>query len=254
MESIADRLGTFGAGGEDVVPPSGGVPSGDGALSRELTTLRRRLMRSANVAIDMLEASLHALWNVDHAVASEVRKRDDTVDDEEVRIEQDCLRLLTLQQPYGQDFRLVTFCLKVNHDVERVADHATSIAKIALQLDPTSPPKWPTALSELGDRIPVMCHNLLRAVLDEDVEAARQLVVGDKVIDRLDKRLFAEITAWIEAEPRCAATALLTYRLGRELERVGDLMAAIAEDVVYLVTGDIVRHGKKGPTRLAQGA
>lgn len=228
------------------------VPS---SLDRDLAKLRRRVVRSANVSIDMLEASLHALWTVDHEVAGEVRLRDDQVDNEEVEIERECLRLLTLQRPYGQDFRLITFCLKANADIERVADHATSIAKVTQKLDPVCPPKWPTALSELGDRVPVLCQTLLRAVLDEDVSVARSLVDGDRVIDTLDQQLFNEITAWIEREPSKGDTALNLYRLGRELERVGDLMANIAEDVVYLVTGEIIRHQKqRRPRRLAEGA
>jgi len=212
------------------------------SLEQSLSHLRRRLVRSANVSIDMLEASLHALWNADHLVAQQVRRRDDSIDDEEVRIELECLRLLTLQRPYGQDFRLITFCMKVNADIERVADHATSIAKIALQVDPDDPPVWPTALAELGDRVPMLCHELLRAVLDEDAETAQRLVHGDEIIDRLDKQLFQEITDWIEQRPAEGASALHAYRLGRELERIGDLMANIAEDVIYLVTGYIIRH------------
>ncbi|MEM7622604.1 MAG: phosphate signaling complex protein PhoU [Planctomycetota bacterium] len=211
-------------------------------LEASLSQLRRRVIRTANISIDMLEASLHALWNADRMVAEEVRRRDDAVDDEEVQIEHECLRLLTLQRPYGQDFRLVTFCLKVNVDIERVADHATSIAKIALEINPEDPPAWPTALVELGDRVPMLCHELLRAVLDDDVEAAQRLVAGDRVIDRLDKQLFHEITDWIKARPQDAVPALYAYRLGRELERVGDLMANIAEDVIYYVTGEIIRH------------
>lgn len=197
----------------------------------------------------MLEASLHALWNIDHDIAREVRLRDDAVDDEEVRIEQDCLRLLTLQQPYGKDFRFLAFSIKVNQDIERVADHATSIAKVALALDPAVPPDWPTALAELGDRVPVMCHSLLRAVLDEDAAAAAAILDEDKIIDGLDKRLYAEIKEWIEDDPSHAEWGLLGYRLGRELERVGDQMVSMAEDVIYLVTGEIIRHQKKRAKR-----
>lgn len=229
--------------------------TGSTPFDRDLAKLRRRLVRSANVSIDMLEASLHALWTVDHDLAGEVRSRDDQVDDEEVQIERECLRLLTLQRPYGQDFRLITFCLKANADIERVADHATSIAKVTQKLDPARPPKWPTALGELGDRVPVLCQTLLRAVLDEDVTVARELVAGDRVIDTLDHQLFTEIAASIERDPEHGKTALHLYRLGRELERVGDLMANIAEDVVYLVTGEIIRHQKRGrERRLAEGA
>ena len=153
---------------------------------------------------------------------------------------------MALKQPFGTDFRTLAFCLKVNEDLERVADHASSIAKITLRLIKDGlVPQWPEALVELGERVPVFCHKLLRAVLDVDEAAARELVRSDKVIDSLDHRLFVEITEGIEQGTWKPESGLLCYRVGRELERVGDLMTNIAEDVVYLTTGEIIRHHSK---------
>lgn len=218
---------------------------GNSMFQRELLRLRRRLVSEATVAIRMLESSLASLWAGDVEGAADVRRQEERVDLEEVAIEQECLRLMALRQPFAHDFRALTFCLKVNEDVERVADHAASIAKITRRLVDTGSVAWPTALRDMGDRVPAMCHELLRAVLDEDVEAARLLIQGDKVIDELDRRLFEEVREWIERDPSSVEHALLAYRMGRELERVGDLMANIAEDVVYLATGVIVRHAKR---------
>lgn len=229
------------------------APEPGATLEHELLRLRRRLVTEASYAIHMLESALQALWEADPERAADVRAREERVDEEEVAIEQECLRLMTLQQPFAHDFRLLTFCLKVNLDVERVADHASSIAKIARLLDDCIEIPWPTALRDMGDRVPAMCHDLLRAVLREDADQAREVIGADKVIDQLDKRLFTEVKAWIANEPDATDQALLAYRVGRELERVGDLMGNIAEDVVYLVTGTIVRHAKKR-NRLAGGA
>ena len=248
--------------GSDPVDRGGFSAVPDGPLSpfhRDLLALRRRLIRAASVSVDMLDASIWALWNADTALASEIRRRDDEVDLEEVAIERECLRLLTLQKPYGQDFRSLAFCLKVNADIERVADHATSLAKVTLKLGEGEKPNWPVSLVEIGDRIPEMCQNLLRSVLDEDVDGARALITKDSVIDRLDKRLFNEITDWIKRDPESAEIGLLCYRVGRELERVGDLLGNIAEDVVYLATGNIIRHqrtedGGKAKDRVADSA
>src|SRR5690606_3239846 len=140
---------------------------------------------------------------------------------------------------------------RVNSDIERVADHASSIAKVTTRLDTSRPVQWPTALVEMGQRVPVMCHSLLRAVLDEDTAIARQIVNEDKTIDRLEKRLFEETEAMMRADPGTIRNGLLIYRVGRELERVGDLMKNIAEDVIYLDTGSIVRHEKKRANRAA---
>ena len=90
-----------------------------------------------------------------------------------------------------------------------------------------------------------MCHLLLRAVLDEDPELARQVVDEDETIDALEKRLFDETDELMRKEPGNTRNGLLIYRAGRELERIGDLMKNIAEDVIYLATGAIVRHEQK---------
>jgi phosphate transport system protein len=204
----------------------------------------------------MLEGSLAALKSLDVEAAKQVRRTDDQVDLEEVAIEQEAYELLALHHPYGRDFRTVAFCLRVNADMERVADHASSIAKVVTrlaELPGTRQLRLPTALVELGDRVPQICHALLRAVLDEDIDAAQRIVTSDQVIDQLDRRLFEEVQELVKSLGRsddAITIGLLVYRASRELERVGDLMAAVAEDVVYLGTGQIIRHAKRrGLTR-----
>lgn len=213
-------------------------------FDEELAALRRRLLREASMAIDLLVSAVDGLWDLDHDLARKIRTGENEVDTEEVAIEQECLRLLTLERPFGHDMRQLAFCLKVNQDIERVADHASSLAKICLKLHPPAP-QWPTALREMGDRIPVACEELLRAVVNSDVESARAIRIKDETIDRLDKRAFEEIRELIEREPQIAGTGMLMYRVARELERVGDLLANIAEDIIYLETGEIVRHSKR---------
>lgn len=226
------------------VPPPAPRASANAKFSEELANLRRRLIREASMAIDLLVSAVAGLWELDHDLAQRIRSGENEVDTEEVAIEQECLRLLTLERAFGHDMRQLAFCLKVNQDIERVADHASSIAKICLKLQPPAP-VWPTALREMGDRIPVACEELLRAVVNSDVESARLIRAKDKTIDQLDKRAFEEIREHIEREPHNAATGLLMYRASRELERVGDLLGNIAEDIIFLETGQIVRHTKR---------
>lgn len=244
--------------------PESSDPSSDGARTqtdRQILDLKRRLIREATYAIGMLESAVDALFRLDGEAAHNVRGRDDRIDVEEVQIESECLRILALHNPYAHDFRVVTFILKTNASVERVGDHATSLAKIGqkirrhmsgLPADQPLPddravtvPPWPTALVEMGQRVPAMCHELLRAVLDEDAEGAKALVASDRVIDTLDKRLFSETAAMVEARTMPVPVGLLVSRAGRELERIGDLMTDVAEEVVYLVTGSIIRHEDK---------
>jgi len=223
----------------DHIPSTSAAPKAK--FDDELAALRRRLVREASLAIDLLVSALDSLWDLDHDLARKVRVAENEIDAEEVKIEQECLRLLTLERPFGHDMRQLAFCLKVNQDIERVADHAASIAKICLKIDPPAP-VWPTTLREMADRIPVTCEQLVRAVVNSDIETARLIRVGDKTIDKLDKSAFHEIREMIEVAPYNAGLGMLMYRMSRELERVGDLLGNIAEDIIYLETGVIVRH------------
>ncbi|MBK9189105.1 MAG: hypothetical protein IPM33_09130 [Phycisphaerales bacterium] len=216
---------------------------------RRIIALKRRLVREATTAIAMLEKAISALWTLDVTAAGEVRREDDRVDSEEVAIEQETLEILALHHPFARDFRALAFIIKVNGDIERSADHACSIAKVTMRIAEhrpgQGPPKWPTSLRELGERVPVICHELVRCVLDEDIEGARRLALADKVIDQLDKRLFAEaIELGTGGDANAVALSMHIARVGRELERVGDLQVNIAEELVYLGTGQIVRHQK----------
>lgn len=228
--------------------PSSSIASGTSASShfvRDLAVLKRRLHDEATATVGMLEAALAALWSLDAGAAKEVLKGDDRIDQEEVEIEEACFRLMALQHPFARDFRMLAFILKVNPDLERVADHSCSIAKMCVKLSGQPAFVWPTALRELGDRVPLACHKLLRALFDEDAVAAKDIVANDKLLDRLTRQLFDETVLFMEQQPGANATGLMLYRVGRELERIGDLMTNVAEDVVYLVTGEIIRHEKK---------
>lgn len=222
-------------------------------LAREVVSVKRRLIDEATAAVGMLEASLASLWELDTQSAGEILKRDDRIDREEVEIEAAVFRLMALQSPVARDFRLLAFVLKVNADVERIGDHSCSIAKITFKLADHGPIAWPTSLIELGQRVPMACHKCLRALLDEDATLAKQVVVEDKVIDKLNRQLFDETISLMQNRADAHALGLLVYRVGRELERVGDLVTNIAEDVVYLATGEIIRHEKKRLREEAQG-
>jgi phosphate transport system protein len=222
---------------------------------RRILALKRRLLREGTMAVSMLEGALAALWPLDLEAAMNVRLSDDRIDNEEVAIEQETYEILALHHPFARDFRVLTFILRANADFERVADHASSVAKAVKKIteartreNAVGEVRWPTSLGELGQRVPALCHSLIQAVMDENVEAARQIVTADKVIDTLDRRLFEEVMEMMKAGGKSdadLASGMYIYRVGRELERVGDLMANVAEDVVYLSTGEIIRHEKR---------
>lgn len=218
---------------------------GDPLLAREIRDLKQRILQEAAFAVGMVESAVEALLHLKVDTAREVVGRDDHIDKEEVRIEEECLRILALHRPFARDFRTITTLMRINADLERVADHATSLAKLTIRLNTLGSPKYPTALQELTQRVPMLCHALLTTLLSENIDAARAIFAKDKAIDGLDKRLFEESLDLMGPDRASKAKGLILYRCGRELERVGDLMTNIAEDVMYLVTGAIVRHAEK---------
>ncbi|MEN0020285.1 MAG: phosphate signaling complex protein PhoU [Planctomycetota bacterium] len=213
-----------------------------GLLERSISDLMRRVYRHAASTVDMVERAIDALWTLDRDAAAALRRDDDRIDAEEMAIQHECYRILALNNPVARDFRAITYVLRVNHNVERVADHACSLAKIINAIEDEHAPQWPTALVDLGQRVPILCHDLLRTMLDGDVDAARDIIANDKTIDTLNHRLFGETVELMHREPSSSANGLLIFRAGRELERVGDLMTDIAREIVYLETGTVIRH------------
>lgn len=216
-------------------------------IEKQINAVRSRLLQEAASAIGMVESAVEALLKLDVQSARAVMGRDDEVDREEVRIEEECFRLLALFNPVARDFREVATILRVNADLERVADHATSIAKQTVKLSKLGVPSWPTSLQELAQRVPMMCHTLLAALQSENAAKAREVMEHDEAIDSLDKRLFEESLDAMGDDRNSKAAGMLLHRCGRELERIGDLMKNIAEDLIYLATGSIVRHEGKQP-------
>ena len=222
--------------------PKPGHPS---ALAEEVARLNHRLQREAVLAVELVEQAVRALRECDRAGAAEVRRRDTEIDREEIRIEEECIRLIALHQPVARDLRSLMIVIKVNADLERIADHATGVAKAVAYLQDDERPAWPAALIDLGERVIPLCHDTMRAMGQRDGDAALRLIESDKTLDRLTKRVVTEVEAAIGDGTLSRRAGLLAFRASRDLERIGDLCANICEDVVYASTGRIVRHAKR---------
>lgn len=232
---------------------AGGVQPGF-TLQKDIAAAKSRIVGEAATAIGMLEAAIDVLFRLDEPAARAIMARDDEVDREEVAIEEECFRVLALFAPVARDFRTVVCLLRVNADLERIADHATSLCKQTIKLKALGwQPRWPAALVELGRRVPMQSQALLRAFISEDADAARQVLMKDRAIDSAEKRLFEESIDAMGETRQERASGLLLYRCGREMERAGDLLTNIAEDVIYLTTGNIVRHAEKRRLRQQSG-
>lgn len=216
-------------------------------FQRKIDALLERLQREAMLTISLLESAIVAFRDCDAAAAAAIRRRDDEIDAEEVRIEEHTLRLIALHQPVAGDLRRLTLVIKANADLERIADHAMGLCKVVQQLDEPHPVKWPQAVSEMASRVVPRAHEGLRALQRLDARLAEQIITADQTMDMLWRRAFEEIETAATRGDLSMRAALLAFRAGRELERISDLVSNIAEDIIYMQTGRIVRHTKLVP-------
>jgi phosphate transport system protein len=168
--------------------------------------------------------------------------RDTDVDAEEVEIESEAIRLMALFQPMGGDMRLLTTVLKVNGDLERIADCAVNIAERASHLDAEM---VSTAGSDLKDIVPVVqgiLRHAIQAYASEDAEAARKVLTQDEIIDAFYGQFIRILTAQATRNPAMMTAYIDVLSIAKNLERIADHATNIAEDVVFLATGEIIRH------------
>jgi phosphate transport system protein len=206
-----------------------------------LDELRRRSLRMATQVEDMVQESSEVVFAADKALAQRVITRDQEVDAEEVGVEAEVIRLLALYQPVGRDLRLLATILKVTNDLERVADCAVNIAERARHLQVQDLANRSAELQRMFPLTRQALHDAVQAYASEDAPAARRVIDEDNAIDLLYAQLVQQVVATSDAlGPMAAVLDLLS--VAKNLERIADHATNMAEDVVFLVTGTIVRH------------
>jgi phosphate transport system protein len=213
-------------------------------LRREIDKLNRDLSSLCELAESQVEQAVRALENRDVELARQVAQRDAEVDRREVDLEEECLRMLALYQPVAIDLRLIVSALKINNDLERVGDLAVNIARKAIGLIDEPPGTLPPDLTDMAAKTQTMLRDSLRALVRLDAKLAAGVCARDDEVDQLKRRLRAEAEKAIQADPRLTRPLMRILAVARNLERIADYATNIAEDVVYMVEGRIVRHGE----------
>ncbi|MCC7293246.1 MAG: phosphate signaling complex protein PhoU [Phycisphaerales bacterium] len=207
-----------------------------------LDDLRRRSLRMAALVEDILNEACEALLSGDPALARRVILRDEGVDAEEVEVEKEVIRLLALYQPVGIDLRLLCAILKVNNDLERIADCAINVAERAKHLVEHPVHRTNTELRELCNVVQQILRRSVQAYGGEDLESAQAIRSGDTIVDDLYARIVQNIASEGATGPKSTAAMLDALSVAKNLERIADHATNIAEDVIFLATGQIVRH------------
>ena len=207
-----------------------------------LDELLRRSLRMASAVEDMLLEACEAVTYANHEIARRIIARDDDIDAEEVAIEAEALRLMTLFQPMGSDMRRLCTILKVNNDLERIADCAVNIAERAYHVNADEMEDARRDLKSIYPSIRRMVHDVVHAYATADKEVSERVRGQDEAIDAFYGQFVRKIVAEAEKSPDAMDAHLDILSIAKNLERIADLACNIAEDVIYLVTGQIVRH------------
>ncbi len=210
---------------------------------RDLERLWGGVLKLAAIVEDALNQSIRALCDGRTDLADEVRYDERVVDRREVQIERDCLKVLALHQPVASDLRRVASVLKVNGDLERISNLARNIAKRVKKLasDPEALP-IPQELEALAMEALSQVRDSLDALSKSDADLARAVISGDSRIDRHYRTILNQLKDEIRRDPDRLNTWLRLINTARNLERIADHATNIAESVVYLKEGDIIRH------------
>ena len=211
---------------------------------RELERLRKSVLAEGARVEDMLVRAIRALMERDLALAEDTMSRDNDIDRMEIDVEEDCLKILALHQPVAQDLRFIVTVLKMNNDLERMADIAANIAKRARYLAKREPLGWPEEIEALAINTKAMVKQSLDSLIQSDVELAREVCAADATVNRQKSRIIEQIRERMKAEPQNIETLLKMIDVPRHLERIADLSTNIAEDVAYMVEGRIIRHSR----------
>lgn len=218
-----------------------------------LDELQRRSLRMAGAVESMLHSACEAVARLDETLARRIIAQDDAIDQEEVGIEAEALRLMTLFQPMGTDMRQLCAILKINSDLERIADCAVNIAERARHLDLAAVDEAGDDLKEIYPMAKTMLHNAIRAYAVVDKAIAEQVRDNDDVIDTFYGEFIKKLAARTAESPGVMAARLDVLSIAKNLERIADHATNIAEDVIYLATGRIVRHSDPEPRRPDNG-
>ena len=214
-------------------------------LSRDLDRLKRQILAIGALAESATDKAITALCERRPALAQEVIAGDDRIDAREVEVEEDCLKILALHQPLAQDLRFIVTVLKVNNDLERVGDLAVNIAERAASLCTQDPIGVPCDIGGMAEKVRTMLRRALDSLVNADTEMARGVLEMDDEVDDHHKKMFEDLEAVIRAEPKRTGRSLHLLSASRNLERIADLATNVAEDVVFMVDGEVIRHQHK---------
>lgn len=211
-------------------------------IAREIENLKKRVLTLSAMVEESFDRSVQALNRMDGVLARQVIDADVQVDQFEVDIEEECLKVLALHQPVANDLRFIVSILKINNDLERIADLAVNIAERVLDLQKMERAPIPFDFATMSGKVHDMVKKSLDSLVNLDPKLAREVISLDDEVDQLHHQTYQLVIDQIKHHPDRIEALICYLVVFRYLERIADQTTNIAEDTLYLVEGKIVRH------------
>jgi phosphate transport system protein len=211
-------------------------------LEREIEKLKKMIISLSAVVEESVQQSIASIKNRDPKLARHVIETDYEIDRKEVEVEEECLKILALHQPVAIDLRYIIAVLKLNNDLERIGDLAVNIAIQADYLAKHEKVEIPPNLFTMTTTVRSMLKKSLDAMVNKDSELAYEVFTLDQRVDAIHREMFDDIQRAILSNPEQIDNLIRLLSISRHLERMADHATNIAEDVAYMLEGEIIRH------------
>lgn len=211
---------------------------------RELHKLKQQLLAMGTLVEDRLKLVLLALKTLDGISAADIAQSDDRVDEMELAVEEECLKILALYQPVAADLRFLVTATRINNDLERIGDEVGNIGNRIIHMATHEKPAFNYDYSDMGAKALKMLSCAIEALINMDVKLAAKVLKLDDEVDALQKQAYDAIKVALAQNSGHAGYLMNMFLVSRHLERIGDLSTNICEDVIYMGRGEIIRHKK----------
>lgn len=214
-------------------------------LKGKLDEVKERLMESTTLVESMIEKSIRGLTQRDEEMLLEVIKQDEPRENDlEVEIEEACTHLIARYQPQAKDLRTIMMVSKMNNDMERMGDEAVNVCEGALFLIKRPQVKPLIDIPRMAEETRKMVRDSLKSFVDEDTQLAKRVCEHDDIVDGLRDQILRELITFMASDPSTIERSIHLIRISRSLERIADLSTNISEDVIYMVEGKTIKHGR----------
>ena len=213
-------------------------------LQRELENLKKRILSLGAMAEESVRMAIQAFETRDRELALEIIEADRKIDEAEVEVEEECLKILALHQPVAVDLRFINAVTKINNDLERVGDEAVNIAERVASIAGKPPVEVPFEYGVMAEKSEAMLKNSLDALVNLDADLAYRVCLLDDEVDDINRDIYDKVKAAIQEQPGRVGYLVNLLLISRHLERIADHATNIAEEVIYMVEGEISRHRK----------